>query len=132
METRRRFHMLASLAIVTFSAALFAQQTPQPKKLTDAEKKEILTVQKVVDDAAAGQAAPNDVGLTWLHEDLLKAQGNKQYLPFSVSIDPSKISGNKLTFYWRVVSKDAAPAAAEAKDAKKDDKNKRPEYAYED
>ena len=51
----------------------------------DAEKKEIQTVQKVVDDAAAGQAAPNDVGLAWLQEDLLKAQGNKQYLPFSVS-----------------------------------------------
>ena len=50
---------------------------------------------------------PNDVGLTWMHEDLLKAQGNKQYLPFSVSIDPTKIAGNKVTFYWRVVAKDA-------------------------
>src|SRR6185369_3523288 len=122
MVTRRRSLTLVSAAIATFSAALFAQQTPQPKKLTDAEKKEILTVQKVVDDAAAGQAAPNDVGLTWLKEDLLKAQGNKQYLPFSVSIDPSKITGGKVTFYWRVVSKDAAAAPAESKDAKKDDK----------
>jgi hypothetical protein len=133
MVTRRRSLTLASLAIVIFSAALVAQQTPQPKKLTDAEKKEIQTVQKVVDDAAAGQAAPNDVGLTWLKEDLLKAQGNKQYLPFSVSVDPSKITGNKVTFYWRVVSKDAAAAPAEGKDAKKDDKKSgRPEYAYED
>src|SRR6185503_4834367 len=124
METRRRFHMLASLAIVTFSAALFAQQTPQPKKLTDAEKKEILTVQKTVDDAAAGQAVPNDLSLTWLHEDLLKAQGNKQYVPFSVSLDPSKVPTGKVSFYWRVVSKDPAPAAAPAADAKKDDKKK--------
>jgi hypothetical protein len=61
---------------------------------------------------------------------LLKAQGNKQYLPYSVTIDPAKVSGGKVSFYWRVVSKDApAPAA----DAKKDDKkNARPEYAYED
>jgi len=121
--------------MVIFSAALFAQTTPQPRKLTDAEKKEIQTVQKVVDDAAAGQAASNDIGLTWLHEDLLKAQGNKQYLPFSVTIDPSKISGNKVTFYWRVVSKDAPAPAADPKDAKKDDKDKKgghPEYAYED
>src|SRR5437868_3719704 len=100
MLTRRRAFPLASAAILIFSAALFAQTTPQPRKLTDAEKKEIQTVQKVVDDAAAGQAAPNDVGLTWLHEDLLKAQGNKQYLPFSVTIDPTKFTGNKLTFYW--------------------------------
>ena len=121
MITRRRSFTLASAAIVIFSAALFAQTTPQPRKLTDAEKKEIQTVQKVVDDAAAGQSAPNEVGLTWVHEDLLKAQGNKQYLPFSVSIDPSKISGNKLTFYWRVVSTEAPAAAANAKDAKKDE-----------
>lgn len=135
MITRRRTFTLASAAMLMFSAAVFAQTTPQPRKLTDAEKKEIQAVQKIVDDAAAGQSAPNEVGLTWVHEDLLKAQGNKQYLPFSVAIDPSKISGNKLTFYWRVVSTDpaAAPAAASAKDAKKDDKKGgRPEYAYED
>src|SRR5215467_11646605 len=135
MVTRRRSLTLASAAILIFSAALFAQTTPQPRKLTDAEKKEIQTVQKIVDDAAAGQTAPNEVGLAWVHEDLLKAQGNKQYLPFSVSIDPSKISGNKLTFYWRVVATDApaAAAAASGKDAKKDDKKGgRPEYAYED
>jgi hypothetical protein len=139
MVIRRRSLTLASAAIAIFSAALFAQTTPQPRKLTDAEKKEIQAVQKVVDDAAAGQSAPNEVGLAWIHEDLLKAQGNKQYLPFSVSIDPSKISGNKLTFYWRVVSTEAPAAAAnakdakDAKDAKKDDKKGgRPEYAYED
>src|SRR5215510_13203849 len=101
MVTRRSL-TLASAGILIFSAALFAQTTPQPRKLTDAEKKEIQAVQKIVDDAAGGQSAPNEVGLAWVHEDLLKAQGNKQYLPFSVSIDPSKVSGNKLTFYWRV------------------------------
>jgi len=137
MLTRRRSLTLASALLVIFSAALFAQTAPpQPRKLSDAEKKEIQTVQKLVDDAAAGQAAANDVGLAWIHEDLLKAQGNKQYLPFSVTIDPAKVTGNKLTFYWRVVAKDAAaaaPAAADGKDAKKDDKKgARPEYAYED
>src|SRR5712675_416623 len=112
MVTRRRALMLAAAILVMFSAAPFAQQaSPQQRKLTDAEKKEIQTVQKVVDDASAGQAAANDVGLTWMHEDLLKAQGNKQYLPFSVSIDPTKIAGNKVTFYWRVVAKDAPGAA---------------------
>jgi hypothetical protein len=132
MVTRRRSLTIATAAIVIFSAALFAQTTPQPRKLSDAEKKEIQTVQKLVDDAASGQPAANDVGLTWLHEDLLKAQGNKQYLPFSVTVDPTKIAGNKVTFYWRVVAKDA-PAPAESKDAKKDDKKGgRPEYAYED
>jgi hypothetical protein len=132
MITRRRAFIFGSAAVLLCSAALYAQNTQQQRKLSDAEKKEIQTVIKIVDDAAAGQAAPNDLDLTWMREDLLKAQGNKQYLPFSVSIDPAKVAGGKVSLYWRVVSKDA-PAAAPA-DAKKDDKKKdaKPEYAYED
>jgi hypothetical protein len=67
----------------------------------------------------------------------MKAQGNKQYAPFTVTIDPTKVSAGTVTFYWRAVSKSAPPSppVADAKDAKKDDKKavpKRAEYAYED
>jgi hypothetical protein len=63
--------------------------------------------------------------------DLLKAQGNKEYVPFSVTIDPSQLSSNKIALYWRVVSTDPAPAAdPEAKDDKKKD-DKAPQYAFE-
>lgn len=135
MMTRRRALTLGSAAMVLFSGTLFAQTTPAPRKLSNAEKKEIQTVVKIVDDANAGQLGSNDVALVWLKEDLLKAQGNKQYVPFIVSVDPTKIAGGKMSFYWRVVSKDAPAApAAEAKDAKKDDKKPagKPEFAYED
>ena len=53
---------------------------------------------------------------------MLKAQGNKEYVPFTVTIDPSKVGGGNVAFYWRVVSKDAARRAPPAADAKKDDK----------
>ncbi len=133
MTIRRRAFTLGSAAVFVFSAALFAQQAvPQQRKLSDAEKKEIQTVIKIVDDAAAGTASPNDLSLTWIGNDLLKAQGNKQYLPFSVTFDSSKVAGGKVSLYWRVVAKDAAAAAPAA--GKKDDKKdaKKPEYAYED
>ena len=88
---------------------------------------------------AAGQPAPNDFDLTWTHEDFLKAQGNKEYVPFTVAFDPTKATGGNLALYWRVVAKgqDSAPAPAPAqpakKDDKKDDKNKKKtDYAYED
>lgn len=115
------------------SAAVFAQND---KKQSDAQKKEIQNVVKIVDGVAAGQPAPNDLGLAWVHDDILKAQGNKQYVPFTVSIDPSKVSGN-VAFYWRVVRTDppAAEAAADPKDdKKKDDKKdgKASQFAYED
>jgi hypothetical protein len=121
---------------VIFSASLFAQSSPaeqKPRKLSDGEKKEIQLVLKMVDEVAAGQPAPNDLSMTWVREDLLKAQGNKQYLPFSVLIDPAKVNGGKVSVYWRVVAKGGAAAAEPAKkDDKKDDKDKKPEYAYED
>lgn len=137
MVIRHQISAAVSAAVLIFSATLFAQNSPaeqKPRKLSDGEKKEIQLVLKMVDEVAAGQPAPNDLSLTWVREDLLKAQGNKQYLPFSVLIDPSKVSGGRVSVYWRVVAKNAAGAVAEPakKDDKKDEKDKKPEYAYED
>jgi hypothetical protein len=105
--------------------------------MSDQQKKEIQNVVKIVDDLAAGQPAPNDLSASWVREDFLKAQGNKEYVPFTVAIDPSKLSGGNVAFYWRVVAKagDTAAAAAPAPGQKKDDKKdskKKNDYAYED
>jgi len=135
MVIRRRAFAAMSAVVLIWSASLLAQNSPpqqQQRKLSDSEKKEIQQVLKMVDGVAAGQPAPNDLSLTWVREDLLKAQGNKQYLPFSVLIDPSKVTGGKVSVYWRVVAKNAAAAPEPAKKDDKEDKNKKPEYAYED
>ncbi|PWT81268.1 MAG: hypothetical protein C5B57_10845 [Blastocatellia bacterium] len=129
---------LALIGALTLTVGVLAQKKDD-KKQTDEQKKEIQAVVKSVDDVAAGQPTPNDIDVTWVHEDYMKAQGNKQYAPFTVTIDPTKAGSGPVTFYWRVVSKDAAspPPPAESKDNKKDDKDKknqgkRPEFAYED
>jgi hypothetical protein len=128
------------VAMLMVSVGIFAQKKDE-KKQTDEQKKEVQALVKLVDDVAAGQAASNDLGAAWSHEDYLKAQGNKEYAPFAVTVDPTKTTAGTLSFYWRVVSKNAAPPAAAAadskdkKDDKKDDKKnaaKRPEFAYED
>ncbi len=137
MKQRRGVFALLVLVVFASSIALFAQKKDD-KKQDEAQKKEIQNIVKIVDDLTAGQPAPNDLSLAWLREDVLKAQGNKEYVPFTVSIDPSKLGGANVAFYWRVVSKaPAAPAAESAagqkKDDKKDkDKGKKPDYAYED
>jgi hypothetical protein len=131
----RRAPLAALILAVVFSSALIAQK--DEKKQSDAQRKEIQNIVKIVDSVAGGQPAPNDLSLAWVHEDMLKAQGNKEYVPFTVSIDPSKVSGN-VALYWRVVSKDAAAAAAPAaqkkddKDKDKDKDKKKSDYAYED
>src|ERR1700704_4631963 len=139
MKQRRGVFALVVLVVFASSLALFAQKKDD-KKQDEAQKKEIQNIVKIVDDLTAGQSAPNDLSLAWLREDVLKAQGNKEYVPFTVSIDPSKVGAGNVAFYWRVVSKAPAPAAelaAGKKDDKKDkdkdkDKGKKPDYAYED
>jgi hypothetical protein len=135
MAIRRGVITLGSLAIFLFTITLAAQQqTPAPRKLTKAEEKERDAIFKIVDGVAAGQPAPNDLGLAWVRDDLLKASGNQQYIPFIVSIDPSKTQAKNLMMYWRVVSTSPAPPPAAPADSKNNDKNKPPpvpQYAFE-
>jgi len=136
---RRRYALVLSVALMC-SVALLAQK--KDDKRDEAQKKEIQSVVKLADDTAAGQSSPNDLGLAWVHEDYLKASGNKEYVPFTMTVDPSKVSGPNIAVYWRVVSKTAAaPATAPKKDDKKDSKdtlgNKpgndvKRDFAYED
>lgn len=127
---------LASAVVlgVLATSPLLAQATQNNKKLSDAQKREIQAILKIVDSAAAGQPAPNDLSLAWAREDMLKAQGNLQYVPFTVTIDPSKVTGGSVSLYWRVVKKgQAAAPAAVPPDAKGGDKKPAgPLYAYED
>jgi hypothetical protein len=133
MKHRRAFTAVLGV-VLAFSAAPFAQEKQENKKQTDAQKKEIQGLVKIVDGIAAGQPAPNDLALAWVHQDMLKAQGNKEYVPFTVSVDPAKITGNSVAIYWRVVARGGAAEAAPA-GQKKDDKDKdkkKSDYAYED
>jgi len=138
MLLRRPSIAFALTTVLALSAGLLAQKKDD-KKQDDAQKKEVQNLVKLADDAAAGQAAaPNDLSLSWVREDILKAQGNKQYIPFIVTVDPSKVTGGTLAFYWRVVAQGgtqpaAAPAPADKKDKDKDkDKKGKSDYAYED
>ena len=137
MKQRRRVFAFFVLAVVVSSSGIRAQ-SKDDKKRDDAQKKEIQSIVKIVDDAAGGQAAPNDLTLGWVRDDVLKAQGNKEYVPFTIQLDPSKLTSDRVALYWRVVSKNGAapePAAAGKDDKKKKDdkdKNKKTDYAYED
>jgi hypothetical protein len=142
MKQRRAVFALFVLVVSASSMALFAQSKDDKKK-DEAQKREIQSIVKSVDDLTAGQPAANDLSMTWLREDVLKAQGNKEYVPFTVQLDPSKVTGGTVAFYWRVVSKNPAAATPAATDGKKDDKKddkkdkdkdkgKKSEYAYED
>src|SRR5262245_6910749 len=117
-------HRRGLIAFVAMMAVASSSAFAQDKKLAEQQDKEKKNVRKVVDDTMVAPSMPNDFGAAWVREDVLKAQGNKEYVPFTVSIDPSKVpAGSYVTFYWRVVQKgDAAAAAPTAAAGKKDDK----------
>jgi hypothetical protein len=126
-----------SMTVALASSVALVAQKKDDKKQTDAQKKEIQDIVRIVDGVAAGQPAPNDLGLAWVHEDFLKATGNKEYIPFTVTFDSSKAAGPNVSLYWRVVAKDAAGTASVAvptadKDKKDDKKAPPPRFAYED
>jgi hypothetical protein len=131
----RRGAIAGSITAIILSATLLAQNQNQgSQKLTNEQKREVGAIVKILDGAAQGQPLPNDLSLAWVRDDLLKAQGNKQYVPFTVSLDSSKAKGGTFTMYWRVVSRGAAPPAAQT-DTDNRDRNAKPaqpEYAYED
>ena len=62
--------------------------------------------------------------LTWVREDVLKAQGNKEYVPFTVTVDPSKVErGQRRVLLARRVERTPPRRRGRgAADAKKDDK----------
>ena len=116
----RRGAVVVCAVTVALSGSLVAQnrnqnqkeQQKQAPKLSNAQKADLATITQLIDGVAAGQPAPNDLSLTWARQDLLKAQGGKQYVPFMVTLDPaaSAAAGKTLTVYWRVVAQGAAAA----------------------
>jgi hypothetical protein len=137
MALHRRGLTLTAAAVIILSTALVAQKKDD-KKQSDAQKKDTLDIVKLADSVSAGQPMTNDFGLAWGHEDYLKATGNKEYVPFTITFDQSKIPAGTVALYWRVVAKDAAGAAAPPtlpagkKDDKDKDKKPAPRFAYED
>ena len=147
---KRREALTLAIGLTAALSVAVAAQNPAPtppkkddKKQAEALRKEGQEIFKLVDMAAAGQPTPNDFGIAWVHDDVLKAQGNKEYVPFSVSLDGSKIASPTLALYYRVVQQGAgAPPPAppsgkneknDKKDDKKDDKKaQQQKYPYED
>jgi len=119
---------LVASAAVSFSPAL-AQQQIQPKapKLDKAQQAEVQAAYAMVDAIAAGQAVPNDIGMS-LRTDYLKAVNGLTFVPFVLSIDPAQVPASKsVILYLRLVAR--TPAVAPA--AKDKAPAKAPEFAFQ-
>ena len=133
MVLNRRGLTWSALLVLILSTALVAQRKDD-KKQSDAQKRDLPEIVKVMDSAASGQL-PNDLGLAWARADFLKAANNLEYVPFTVTYDATKVTSPSVAFYWRVVAQNQGASATLTLPAKKDDKDKKAappaKYAYE-
>jgi hypothetical protein len=96
---RRRALAFTTAAFLLVSAQLFAQPKDPSRKLTSDESKEFQNISTLL---SGTQSPANDLNVAWVGSDLLKAQSNKAYVPFTISFDSSKSAADRLLLYWRV------------------------------
>ena len=115
----RRVLVAGLVSALVLSVGLFAQAD---KKTAEALKKEAQTLSKLADAALAGQTGSNDLNVIWVKEDFLKGPQDKEFVLFNITLDPTKVTAENLTLYWRVVPTPAAPAADAGKKSGKQEK----------
>jgi len=115
--------LCAALSLVAGSSVLLAQKgdnKAKEVKRSKAEQIDIDTLVTVVDNVAAGKIpAPTDVAITWSSSDFFRAPDGTTYVPFTVTIDKSKLASPTTAIYLRAADKAAAaaaPAPAKGKD----------------
>ena len=155
--------LAAAVLSVTCGTLVLAQQKPAPKDAkadaaaqaaAQAQQQEIQNLVRIADAAMSGQQAPAEFPIQF-QNDFLRAQGNRVWVPITLTIDPAKVPSGALTLYLRVVPRGmtapppptadpaAAPAGGKDKDKDKKDKDKKndksaaaappaPNYPFED
>ncbi|HET7620211.1 MAG TPA: hypothetical protein VFK20_17005 [Vicinamibacterales bacterium] len=112
-----------------------AQQSGKPDKkqqqrLEQAQRQDLQALMQLADQAMRSEPVPTDIPLQF-HNDFLKAQENRTYVPFILTFDPAALSTRSVSLYVRVAPRGAtAPAAASDKDGKKDKDKQPPAPAY--
>jgi hypothetical protein len=134
VKRRRAFGLVLTMAMMCSASAL--AQKDEKRKLDDTQKKEIQNVVKILDQVVAGKTpSPNDLSLAWVHQDFLKAEGGKEFVPFILTIDPSPVTTGNVVVYSRVVKAAGAAAPTDPPAAAKGDKDEKAEgegFAWED
>ena len=114
--------MAATFALVALCSVAVGAQKPDRKADQKTDQTGVFgqshaqqVLRRVADAAMAGQPVPSDFPIQF-QNDFLKAQGMATWVPFTLTMDPAKVSGPAM-LYVRVARRGAtAPPAAEKSD----------------
>ncbi|MCM3880628.1 MAG: hypothetical protein ND807_11015 [Vicinamibacterales bacterium] len=106
-------------------------QGQERRKLSKDELASYDAMNVLVNSVIAGKTpAPADVKLTFRNHYL--KSNNNLYVPYSVDVEPGKLTTAPVVMYIRVISKDPTAAAAAAAKAKANARGGDASYAFED
>ncbi|HSL20732.1 MAG TPA: FxLYD domain-containing protein [Vicinamibacterales bacterium] len=118
MSSCRVPRVAAAALIAAMLLPVFAfGQGRNEKKLSkeeEARREQFRALARVVDGFMTGQPATGDFGLKWETFFSMKAQDQRSYVPFTVTLDPAKTPKGTVVFYLRAVKKGTETAAAGA------------------
>jgi hypothetical protein len=127
----RRVALIVALALLPVSALAQDKSKKDEEKLSKEKRQQYLVMAALVDTAMNGSPR-SDFPIEWKSEFSLKAQDNRTYMPFTVTVDPGTAPAGASLMYVRLAARDAKPPAAEDKE-KKDHKATPPTvYPFED
>jgi hypothetical protein len=139
MNIRRVFSVAVAVAAFTAaSPALIAQQNQdrrEQERRSQQEQRDIEALVQLVDAVSAGkQMPPADVAVSWQSNHFVKGADGGTYVPFTLSLDASKLAAPGVAMYVRAVSKTAAatPAPAAQQNNRGKEQPQAPVYPWDD
>ena len=116
--------MLAVLIVAVPAAG--QNDAEQPRELEDWERAELQELVQVVVAARRGELTPAADPFELTPSYLKGADGNT-YVPFTLTIDPAKLSESNVAVYVHVIEHQAAPATAATAETDDSDESETPE-----
>lgn len=110
--------LVAVLVATPASSAAQPQAAPpkvdkkQQEKQNKEIKAEVETLVKLIDAAQKELPVPADLAIGW-HNDFMKAQQGRIYVPFTLTIDQTALTTRSVSMYVRVVAKTPPPPPAD-------------------
>jgi hypothetical protein len=118
---------LAGAWVLSASAAQ-RREDQKRDRLSREQRQEVQAVVKLLDEVLKGQPPPSDFAIGW-HNDFLKAQEGRTYVPFTLTLEPGAMTTPSASLYLRVVDRNQA---AKKEETEKERERKEVLYAFED
>jgi hypothetical protein len=138
MQIRRAIAVCVALLVVAGTPMAYAQDAKkEQEKRSKEERQDIEALFKMLDEVESGkQPAPSDIPIEWVRHYFARANDDKTYVPYTVTLDPSAMSNKNAVILLRVVRSapaetTAATSGSESQRNRDKDKDK-VEYPWED